>query len=435
MEASRIDTARPLWDPLAVVPNVRPALWLGLALAVVLLQGPSFIEQLKPDPNVGNDFFQEWASARNWREGLPIYRDLRDAVQRYLGAENVHIIVPVNAHPPTSVLVALPLAWFDYPDAVFAWNLVMLALFALSLALVWRELRIPFRAWSLAPVLTLTLLCNPFRQQITLGQLNLFLLPLLVGFWLAERRERPGWAGAALGLATAYKLFPGLLFFYLLLRRQWLTLAAALLTFAAVTGLTAAVLGVETYRTYVVDVLPQVERSQSGWGNLTLTGVWAKLFNPADNRDRVEALWRAPLLARMGALASISAVLGVLAWVVGKARTPAERDAAFSLTLTAMLLVSPIAWDHYLLLLLVPLAVVWTHLPGTPAFELPFLVILAAFWISPIPVYNAFIPGGFPSGPARPRHTLLVLSFQCWALLAFGALQIAICRRKESGKM
>jgi hypothetical protein len=436
MHPSRIETGQPLYDPLGAWPGVRRWAWLFLAVVVSVTQGPSFVRQLRADPNVGNDFFQEWASARNYREGLPIYLDLRDSVQRYLGAGDVQMTVPVNAHPPTSVLVALPFAALDYPDAHLAWNLAMLASFVLCVGLVWHELRIPFTAWSLAPALALTLLCNPFRQQITLGQLNLFLLPLLVGFWLAERRGRPGWAGIALGVATAYKLFPGLLFVYLLLSRQWRALAAGVLSFAAVTALTAAVLGTETYRTYVVEVLPQVERSQSGWGNLTLTGLWTKLFNPGENRDRIEPLWREPLLARAGALTSSAVILGVLAWFILKARSRAERDVAFGLTLTAMLLVSPIAWDHYLLLLLVPLAVTWTHLPRAPAYEMVFLGVVGAFWISPLLVYRPFIPNpigtdippGAVFGPAQPWQTLLVLSFQCWAVLGFFALQVALFR-------
>ena len=44
--------------------------------------------------------------------------------------------IEYNAHPPTSVLLALPLAGLDLPDAMLAWNLVSLAASLASLAIV-----------------------------------------------------------------------------------------------------------------------------------------------------------------------------------------------------------------------------------------------------------------------------------------------------------
>ena len=44
--------------------------------------------------------------------------------------------IAYNAHPPTSVLLALPVTGLDLPDAVLAWNLVTLAALLASLAIV-----------------------------------------------------------------------------------------------------------------------------------------------------------------------------------------------------------------------------------------------------------------------------------------------------------
>ena len=48
-----------------------------------------------------------------------------------------------------------------------------------------------------------------------------------------------------------------------------------------------------------------------------------------------------------------------------------------------MLLVSPITWDHYLLLFLVPISVMWICLPGLSDRESLFGTILIAFWSFP----------------------------------------------------
>src|SRR5262249_28051757 len=134
--------------------------------------------------------------------------------------------------------------------------------------------------WAIFPlfVLLTSTFCNPFQQHLNQGQINLVLLPLLVGTWAADRSGKPLWAGAFLGLATALKLFPGLLFVYYLLRRQWKVVLSGGLSFLAVTGVTVAVLGLETYQDYVTKVLPAVSAFRDWWPNLSLPGFWSKLF-------------------------------------------------------------------------------------------------------------------------------------------------------------
>src|SRR5262249_51177427 len=179
-------------------------------------------------------------------------------------------VLEVNAHPPTSVLLALPLADLDYPDAVLAWNLFSLALLVPALWLVIRQLDLRVAPWMLLPLAAVLLICSPFRQQVVQGQLNLVLLAILTGAWAADRSGRPWWAGTLVGLATALKLFPGFLFLYFVLRRRWHALGAGIVSLSVCTGLTATVLGVEAFESYARDVLPQIGRFRSDWVNASL---------------------------------------------------------------------------------------------------------------------------------------------------------------------
>src|SRR5207245_1686986 len=132
----------------------------------------------------------------------------------------------------------------DYPDAVLVWNLLSLAALVLSLWLVCRALRISAPAWSVFPAITLMLLCNPLRQTVYLGQFNLILLVVCIGVWSAARSEKQWLAGTLLGLATAIKLFPGFLFVYFVLRRQWKVVGAGVAAFVVLTLVTVACLGI-----------------------------------------------------------------------------------------------------------------------------------------------------------------------------------------------
>lgn len=417
-----------LWDPLNVCPRSRRWLWIGLAGLVCLTSGPPFVRLLRPERERWTDLFQEWASARNYLVGWPIYADHHLAIERHIGdigegewpnLRGAASLIRVNAHPPTAVLLALPLGFLDYPDAVLVWNLLSLAALFLSLWLVARTLSVPVPPWSVAPLLALLLLCAPLLAQVYCGQLNLVLLLVLTGTWIAHRSGRPMWAGTLLGLAGAIKLFPAFLFVFFLLRRQWKAVGAGILSLLFLTVLTASVLGTDSYVTYARDVVPQAALFRNSWHNLSMPGFWTKLFDPRNTR--IVPVYGSMLIERAGIGLSCGALVTVLAWITLRSSGREEEDSAFALTVTAMLLVSPITWNHYILLLLVPLAVVWTRLPATNLARLPFLIILFILWLKPEDVCEAFIPSGISSGAAKPLQTLTILSLHCYALLGLFA--------------
>jgi len=250
-------------------------------------------------------------------------------------------------------------------------------------------------------------------MQQHLGQLNLVILLLLTGVWAADRSGRPLLAGTCLGIATAIKLFPGFLFLYFIIKGRWKTVIAGAASLFLLGGFTAALFGPEAYRYYFLVVLPRVAKFRGLWANASLVGFWVKLFDPPAEYPRVVPIWHSPAAARLGVVVSCSAILAILAWIVRRSKSLLEQDLAFGLAVTAMLLVSPITWDHYLLLLLVPIALTWVRLPQSDAARILFTAILIAFWSWPLQIDNLIIPGGVSAGLATPLHTLTILSYQC----------------------
>jgi hypothetical protein len=427
----------PLWQRL---------LWAALAALACWLQLGPFVEQLRPRRDHPLDFFQEWASARNYLTGLPVYLSQRESFTRHLGYEPPADLLAYNAHPPTSVLLAVPFARLDYPDAFLAWNLLSLAALVGCLVLTVRGLNVRWSWWAVFPAVALLLFCDPFRQQMLQGQLNLLLALLLTAAWWAERRGGAAWAGVWLGTATALKLFPGFLVAYAAWRGRWRTAAAGAGTFLLLTALTAGVLGVDCYRDYVRDVLPTLEHYRNNGNNISLVGFWGKLFNPNNpwsgandvtpeearrlsNWDRLLPLYRSAPLARAGGLACAAVIALALAWVLRPWRRPPDPDLAFALTMTAMLLVSPITWPHYALLLFVPLALLWVRLPPRGVGRWVFWAAVLSLWVNLNVVFDLTIPGGRAAGVVRPAQTLTVLSFQMYAVLALFVLLL-----REAGK-
>jgi hypothetical protein len=408
-----------LWDPLNVWPRARWWLWAGLAVLVCAMQGPAFVSTLRPARTRLVDFFRDWTAARFVAAGLPAYANQQSEIVRYFGDPNAaqdDSIIERLTHPPVAVLVVLPFAGLDYPNATLAWNLLSLVALAASLWLIARGLDLRISPWAVLPLTALTLLCHPLREQQLNGQLNLVLLLLLVGTWSLERSGQPRWAGILLGTATALKLFPGFLLLYFVVRRQWAVVWSALACFAFLTGLSVLVLGAKAYETYFREVIPHLDGCRGYAYNASLVGFWSKLFDPGDALVRA---WRhSPALARGAAWLSCAAVTAFALWLARRARTRTAADHAFAVAITAMLLVTPTVWHHYFLLLALPLALVWKCLPPTAFPRSLFMLICVLLWMHPMLWWKAFVADGFPGGHATPGHVVTILALQTYALLA-----------------
>jgi hypothetical protein len=293
--------------------------------------------------------------------------------------------------------------------------------------MVGRELGIRLSLWCVIPSTTLLLVCYPFRLHLEQGQLAIALLALVIGAWVADRNGRPALAGSLLATATAIKLFPGFLFVFFLVRRRWRALAGGALTLIVLALATAAVLGGDIFAVYIREILAGVGDFRSGWGNVSLPGVWFKLFDPVTDRMRVEPLWRDAALARTGSFVCGAIVTAVVAWFALSANSRSEEDRAFGLTIVAMLLVSPLTWEHYLPLLLLPLALAWIDLPisGVARRHLIFVALVVLLWADSNQLTEPFLPGSYLKNVAYPVHTIALLSLKTYALLGlflFGAL-------------
>jgi hypothetical protein len=115
-------------------------------------------------------------------------------------------------HPPTSYLLAAPVAFFSWPVASTVWAWLMLALIVLSY-------RFYGLSWKMSlGLMPLTLLWPP--ASASLGQVTVV---WMFGIALAYRfrKSRLFWSGVSVGLASLSKYMPALLMIAFLLKRKW----------------------------------------------------------------------------------------------------------------------------------------------------------------------------------------------------------------------
>jgi len=188
-------------------------LLLGLAFSIVPIINSTRASSTNKD-------YTLWFDVGNrLQAGEPLYQLGEDGEVRYM-------------YPPTlAVLVFYPLSLFGPMAFVailtacnsIAWVLAV----TLSIQLVTGRWLGHTRCLYIVPSLAVV----PYIwDTYLLGQVNLFLLVLVLGSFLALRKKRGILAGLLLGLAIAIKVFPLPVVIYFLFRKQWL---AALSTFAS----------------------------------------------------------------------------------------------------------------------------------------------------------------------------------------------------------
>ncbi len=416
--------------------------WVLLALFCAATFGRSLPAAFRPAPDRYYDFFKEWTTARNVQEGRPAYANLREAFQREVldrepgaGRAAIGHFDEYNTHPPASAWLAWPFRSLEYRDAHFAFNVVSLALFAAGvacLAIGWKP-RPTLLDWLILGGLLCA--CDPFRQSLIQGQPNLVMFGLLAFAWrmcasaggasVANSTRRFA-GGFAIGIATALKLFPGLLGVRALVMRRWMEAAGAAAGFGLVSLSTLALVGFEGYSDYLQKALPWARSQTNNWGNVSILAFWERLLG--EPNATIQPWLSQPAWGRGLAWGCSLLVVAWLVWFWDRCRRRgdvAARGEAFAAAIFGMLLLSPMVWVHTLLLA----GVAWAILreirgsdPSSRGRAAALWLVVVCLWLSPRLMWNLAIPAG-RTRTAHSWQSATALSYQTYAL--FGGLLVS----------
>lgn len=289
--------------------------------------------------------------------------------------------------PPFSALALVPfalLARASLAAAKVAWAILGVACLGWSIA----RARAP--AW--APVaLAVAAVAVPIQTNFEHSNINTVLLALIVAAAADLADGRDGRAGLWIGLATALKAFPGLLLLHLAYRRRWRACGAGL---AAAVGLTA------------VTLLPYgpggAVASAEDWLALSAQGYDLVQPNNQSLAALVGRLGGSPIAA---AAASVGLVLAVAVALARRRGASAVPDEVAVVTLLAVLL-SPIAWVHYYVLLFPAWVAVFTRPAGN-----------TWGWRGALIMAGVTTSGALTIGPRALRVALLGGSVHTWGAL------------------
>jgi hypothetical protein len=350
------------WQATATLRGLRGAI-TSWPLVVLLLAGGflNSTERIYAGSLNPGDFMQDVMAARQFlnhkfmypgRSWVLIDTELADhpplveirRIPKWMGVETVspYTTIKVNAHPPLVGLLLAPILYVIN----FRWIYLLVTLCS-SIALigtivaVLRGLDITIEKGDFLALTGLAFGWHPVLSTLRNGQSSIFISALITVGWVLLRRKKSFQAGIAVGIATAIKLFPGLLIVYFLFRNRR-AFAGGLITFIAAQFLTIAFCGMGNY-----------------WGFL---GTMFYLSHPFYSRTNMSlaAVATGFLHVRwIGFLILAAGVCLFIFWMGARiARGGAENiDLEYALCTVMQLLLTPIAWSHYLVVLILPLAI------------------------------------------------------------------------------
>jgi hypothetical protein len=176
----------------------------------------------------------------------------------------------------------------------------------------------------------------PFAYAVKLGQVGpvLFLLFAIGWRWLDD----PIRLGASAALGTAIKLQPGIIFVWALLTRRWSAIVAGVVVLAVLAVGATLLAGTGAWSDFAL-LIRQVGDPITTEHNFTPGAV----------------AYQMGLSAELASWLQLACTVLVIGAVVTAARW-ATAEASYLVAVIASQLLSPILWDHYAMLLLLPVA-------------------------------------------------------------------------------
>jgi hypothetical protein len=313
------------------------------------------------------------------------------AVDRLLAGQSMYDLTATSMgafglffYPPPFALLVLPFALLPSGPDVTVWTVLLVGASVAAVALL------PISGRTRLAVLLLAALSWPLLYSIKLGQVGpLLLLLFAVGWrWL----DRPAPFGLAAGLGTVIKLQPALLIGWALATGRRRAAIVALATIAVLAALATVVAGPQAWldEATLLSRASQPILNEHGFG-------FGRLAYEAGAGESVATLvhWL-----------NVALVVLVTAYVVWRA----SAVASYLAVVVASQFLSPVLWDHYAFVLLLPTA---------------WLLARGRWWAAAIPLATSTLL----LGTSLP----VIYPVAYWAALLAVALE-GVRHRRESGE-
>ncbi|HET9520375.1 MAG TPA: glycosyltransferase family 87 protein [Candidatus Limnocylindrales bacterium] len=277
---------------------------------------------------IPGDSFTYLAAGERLNDGHSLYA--LSAGDRPVALNPPFWTVPLLSPPPMAVLMR-PFALLPGDGGAYAWWAVCLvAIGGTIVALVHRR--------PIATAAAVIVLSIPLAYEIGVGNLNGVVLALLVSGWFLFARGREVASGIAFAAATALKVTPGIMMWWLVTQRRWSGVKGFLAASLVVAVVSVLGAGLSAHLEYPGIIL---QTSAVGSSDLSSAGI-ARFFGlPADVSAAVPIVLLASGFAAIWAARGRPGLAYAIAVVTMLAGSPVVNVNWFALLLAV---IAPLAW-------------------------------------------------------------------------------------------
>jgi hypothetical protein len=355
-------------------------------------------------------------------QDLEVYREAGRAV---LDGHNPYTRVfdgVPYTYTPFSTLVLVPLALLSHAVGTIVITLVSLACYWFVMGrfveAAWPDWDVEKRTQATGLVCLALLATESVSQTLGFGQINFILMAVVIAD--VARRKPSSWQGVVVGLATAFKLIPGIFIVYFLCTRRYRAAATAAASFAG---------------TIAIGWLAMPSASYSYWLKGVGTdprhiGGSAYLIN-----ESILGLFARPMgyvAAKPYWIAAAIPTLLIGMWVARALHDRVGEIAGITAAAVIGELTSPISWNHHWTWFVVPALLV-----GAEAWRRRSALLTAAVVVWSLPFYVAPYRFAPESNWSADHHTwwesALGSVYAAWALAALVIAAVWLRRTGRSG--
>lgn len=361
-------------------------------------------------------------------------------------------------NPPIMALILMPFAKVPPLLGAVLWFYAKVGMTFLVWYWVFRLVEAhgpPFPDWAKA--LTILLSLRPVSGDLTHGNVNLFILFLVVAALYAFHRRHDLGAGVVLALAVACKVTPALFVPYFLWKRSWTTLAGGAVGLAlflvVVPGL---VLGFQRNGELLASwsdqmVKPFVLQGKvvySEHDNQSVPGLVLRLATASpsfstyvDNVYTPVAYHNLLALSDRAAKWLVKVCMGLFAVIiVWSCRTPTAAPrgwrlaAEFGLVVLGMLLFSERTWKHHCVTLTLPLAVICYYLAACRP-DRALRAYLVGSLVASVLLMTSTSTAGFSPLWERAGKLAQVYGAYVWIYLVLAAALVVLLKQPDEPRL
>lgn len=340
-------------------------------------------------------------------------------VEKYI--PGVYELYLVNM--PTTALIFLPLANFDYTTAKLIWNIFNIVFLAVIVGLIIK--RMHYREIWLPLFLILFLTFQPLYANISFGQFYIFIFCLLVLAWFAYESGNELLLGIIIGMVIIPKIAGVFLLILLALNKKWKSLLWIFVTVFFLIITTLPLLGLDSWFTYVNKLLRYTSSPTLSVTAYQTMHSYFHHFFVFDEQWNSEPLINLPFLAK--SLTIFFSVLILIITIIIAFKNK-KSDLVFGSFIIIGIILSPASIDYHYMLMLIPILILfnWLIKNSSTVLWIIFLISFALIAAS-LPYISPKITSGLWAVFAYPK---LYGALGFWAL----SLRVSyISKFSESG--